>query len=68
MTFGELNVGDVFWVGANQLVKLSDLKEEDKSIPDRKPNSLNLDTGHYSTCPLRLKVQLEKSINDYPKP
>lgn len=63
--FKELDIGDVFFNEFGHFVKLSNLDESEKPIPNRISNSLNLDIGHYMVVPLEARVILEKSLKDY---
>lgn len=67
MTFEDLDIGDVF-IHINsgiRCVKLSNLKENDKPIPKRLPNALNLNNGHYVVIGQKHPVKRIKSITDF---
>lgn len=66
MTFEDLDIGDVFThiSGGIRLVKLSNLKENDKPMPRRLPNAINLESGHYTVVGQRHPVNRIKSITD----
>lgn len=67
MTFEDLDIGDVFthiFCGI-KCVKLSNLKEDDKPIPKRLPNALNLNDSHYVVVAQNHPVRRIKSITDF---
>ena len=67
MTFEDLDIGDVFTHinGGIKFVKLSSLKENNKPIPKRLPNALNLTDNHYVVIVQTYQVKRIKSITDF---
>jgi hypothetical protein len=67
MTFEDLDIGDVFIHinGSIKFVKLSSLKENNKPIPKRLPNALNLTDNHYVVIGQTYQVKRIKSITDF---
>lgn len=67
MTFEDLDIGDVFTHinSGIRCVKLSNLKENDKPIPKRLSNALNLNNEHYVVIGQKHPVKRIKSITDF---
>lgn len=67
MTFEDLDIGDVFTHinSGIRCVKLSNLKENNKPIPKRLPNSLSLNSNHYVVIGQKCPVRRIKSITDF---